>query len=82
MRKMLKRVLTPTNYVLNYNHKLNLMSFRKAGEKMEGIREDMNTKEMSLAAEWLKVHGHTDAEVLEFLDFIAQKPVKAEKPKE
>ena len=41
-----------------------------------------NTKEMSLAAEWLKVHGHTDAEVLEFLDFIAQKPVKAEKPKE
>ena len=58
------------------------MSFGKAGEKMEAIREDMNTKEMSLAAEWLKVHGHTDAEVLEFLDFIAQKPVKAEKPKE
>ena len=49
---------------------------------MEVIREDMNTKEMSLAAEWLKVHGHTDSEVLEFLDFIAQKPVKAEKPKE
>ena len=49
---------------------------------MEVIREDMNTKEMSLATEWLKVHGHTDAEVLEFLDFIAQKPVKAEKPKE
>ena len=24
---------------------------------MEVIREDMNTKEMSLAAEWLKVHG-------------------------
>ena len=58
------------------------MSFGKAGEKMEVIKEDMNTEEMSLAAEWLKVHGHTDAEVLEFLDFIAQKPVKAEKPKE
>ena len=48
---------------------------------MEVIREDMNTKEMSLAAEWLKVHGHTDAEVLEFLDFIAQKPVKARNQK-
>lgn len=44
---------------------------------MEVIREDMNTKEMSLAAEWLKAHGHTDAEVLEFLDFIAQKPRRA-----
>lgn len=38
--------------------------------------EKMNTKEMSLAAEWLKAHGHTDTEVLEFLDYIAQRPVK------
>ena len=74
--------MTPTTYVVKYNYKLIKMSFRKVGEKMEVIKEDMNTKEMSLAAEWLKVHGHTDAEVLEFLDFIAQKPVKAEKPKE
>lgn len=49
---------------------------------MEVVKENMNTKEMSLAAEWLKVHGHTDAEVIEFLDFIAQKPVKAERPQE
>ena len=44
---------------------------------MEELKEDMNTKEMNLAAEWLKAHGHTDAEVLEFLDFIAQKPMRA-----
>ena len=74
--------MTTTNYMLNYNHKLNIMSSRKAGEKMEVVKENMNTKEMSLAAEWLKVHGHTDAEVIEFLDFIAQKPVKAERPQE
>lgn len=46
-------------------------------------KEKMNTKEMSLASEWLRAHGHTDAEVLEFLDYIAQRPVKVtEKPKE
>ena len=44
---------------------------------MEELKEDMNTKEMNLAAEWLKAHGHTDAEVLESLDFIAQKPMRA-----
>ena len=69
--------MTPSNYVLKYNHKLTKMSFKeRAGEKMEDL-EKMNTKEMSLAAEWLKAHGHTDAEVLEFLDYIAQRPVKA-----
>ncbi|MCD7866820.1 MAG: hypothetical protein LUG62_01165 [Clostridiales bacterium] len=47
------------------------------------VNEEMTTKEMSLAAEWLRAQGHTDAEVLEFLDFIAQRPVKAvkEEPK-
>lgn len=50
---------------------------------MEDVKEEMNIKEMSLAAEWLREHGHTDAEVLEFLDYIAQRPVKVrEKPQE
>lgn len=46
---------------------------------MEDFKEEMTTKEMSLAAEWLRAHGHSDAEVIEFLDYIAQRPVKAEK---
>ncbi|MDO4649350.1 MAG: hypothetical protein Q4B26_11940 [Eubacteriales bacterium] len=45
----------------------------------EEIKEEMTTKEMSLAAEWLRAHGHTDEEIIEFLDFIAQRPVKAVK---
>ena len=58
---------------------LNQVRFRKAGEKMEVTNEEMTTKELSLAAEWLRAHGHTDEEIIDFLDFIAQRHVKAKK---
>lgn len=48
---------------------------------MENKKEKMNTKEMSLAAEWLKAHGYTDAEVVEFINYIAQRPVKVKEEK-
>ena len=46
---------------------------------MEVTNEEMTTKELSLAAEWLRAHGHTDEEIIDFLDFIAQRHVKAKK---
>jgi len=53
-------------------------------EVREGIivdeyNDEMNTLEMSLASEWLRAHGHSDDEVIDFIHYIAQGAGEAEK---
>ncbi|MCD8012166.1 MAG: hypothetical protein LUG99_03145 [Lachnospiraceae bacterium] len=46
---------------------------------MDEYSDEMNTLEMSLASEWLRAHGHSDDEVIDFIHYIAQGAGEAEK---
>lgn len=65
-------VLTTTNYVLNCNYKLNYMSLRRAGEKMEEFEmPTKNTGDMVVRAmRWALAHGHTAEEAYDLATYM------------